>query len=77
MTAPSPEIKAGAIPLRDAYRRLGGTGDPRHAYVMVRERRWPTPTIRLGSRILVPIKALEEYLNGTHDGAAQSTSQAD
>lgn len=33
------------------------------AYEMVRSGRWPTPVIRLGSRIRVPTAALRELLS--------------
>ncbi len=33
------------------------------AYELVRTGRWPTPVLRLGSRIRVPTAALRELLN--------------
>ena len=76
MATVSHDIQPGAIPLRDAYIRLGGKGDPRHAYAMVREHRWPTVTIRLGSRILVPIDALEAYLSRGSDVSRPDANRA-
>lgn len=36
------------------------------AYRLVREGRWPTPVIRLGRLIKVPVAPLEEYLCNPH-----------
>jgi excisionase family DNA binding protein len=54
---PSPR---GVIDLLEAARMLG-IGRTL-AYRLVREGRWPTPVIRIGRLIKVPVAPLNEYL---------------
>jgi len=51
MTRPERPLVAATVPLREAAIALGG--NPRHAYELVRDGRFPVRTIRVGSRIVV------------------------
>ena len=54
--------EAETISVQEAASRLGINGI--HAYTMIREGRFPVATIKAGSRILVPVSALDRILNG-------------
>lgn len=55
-------VRAAVVDLPDAARILG-IGRTL-AYRLVREGAWPTPVVRIGRLIKVPLKPLYEYIDG-------------
>ena len=71
---PSPDDERRTVPLRVAFRWLGGgktTG-----YRLVREGRFPVPTVRLGGRLVVPVAPLERLLAGQPGNIQQESGDA-
>lgn len=52
----------GVTDVKSAARRLGIS--KAHAYNLIRGGQFPVRTIRMGSRIVVPVAALDELLGG-------------
>lgn len=61
------QVEPLTISVAEAARRLGISRD--NAYTQAREGR--LPTVRIGHRILVPVKKLESLVNGETIGAGK------
>jgi excisionase family DNA binding protein len=67
MSETTTRVRAAVIDLPEAAAMLG-IGRTL-AYRLVREGDWPTPVIRVGRLIKVPLQPLEEYLRQPPDAA--------
>ena len=67
------KIRAETVSLQEAAAILGTS--PRHAYQLHRDRRFPVPTIRVGRRIVVSRRALQDLLDGS--SVSRPTEAAD
>jgi excisionase family DNA binding protein len=67
VTNPRTDARAAVVDLPEAAAMLG-IGRTL-AYRLVRDGAWPTPVIRVGRLIKVPLRPLHEYL-GAHDVAS-------
>lgn len=68
MTTPMTRSRAAVVDLPEAAAMLGIGRSL--AYRLVRDGAWPTPVIRIGRLIKVPIEPLHEYLRRPPDAAA-------
>lgn len=68
MSVATTRTRAAAIDIPEAAAMLG-IGRTL-AYRLVRDGIWPTPVIRIGRRIKVPLHPLQEYLRRPPDAAA-------